>query len=324
MVQGIAKILSLGLIPEPEILALQNGRGRLRSASPNLFSQNGSCASILISNILFYLPLEYAMGDKLATAAHRFLAPMNHNDGYGTLSQHVSVETPHAAPHMISPRKENRMEKTKSIHVWDIFVRVFHWSLVGSMIGLYISGEKMESVHIRLGYFVIALLLARIIWGFIGTKHAKFADFLYSPPEIFYYLKSLLSGKPIHYTGHNPAGGLMVLVMLTALPATAFTGLKALATDGKGPLAHTDQSIVSAAYANGDENDENDHENYHSGSDGNEKKEQFWEKRHEMITNFMLFLIVIHISGVLVSSWLHKENLILSMITGKKRVSAHP
>jgi cytochrome b len=216
------------------------------------------------------------------------------------------------------------MGKMASIPVWDIFVRAFHWSLVGSMVGLFISGEAMEGVHIRLGYFVIALLAARIVWGFIGTKHARFVDFIYSPAAIFNYLKSLISGNPIHYIGHNPAGGLMVLVIIIALPVTTFSGLMALAAEGKGPLAHTDQSIVGSAHANGDENDENEHETYHSGSAGNDKKEELWEKRHEMMTNFMLFLIGIHICGVLVSSWLHKENLILSMITGKKNSNRYP
>ena len=204
----------------------------------------------------------------------------------------------------------------ESIKVWDIFIRVFHWALVGSMIGLYVSGEEMQGVHSRLGYFVIALVMARIVWGFIGPKHARFGDFLYRPTDIFHYLKSLFVGKPIHYVGHNPAGGLMVFVMLIALLATTFAGLNALAAKGKGPLASTDLSILSSAHADEDEHGED--EKYHSTSFRHSQKDEFWKEIHEGMTGVMLFLIIIHICGVLVSSWRHKENLILSMITGRK------
>lgn len=212
----------------------------------------------------------------------------------------------------------------KSIKVWDRFVRFFHWALVGSIIGLYVSGEKMQGVHSRLGYFVIALVMARIVWGFIGTKHARFGDFLYSPTDIFKYIKSLFIGKPIHYVGHNPAGGLMVFVMLIALLATTFAGLNALAAEGKGPLASTDLSILSSAQADEDEHEEDEHRKYDTKSRRSEGKNEFWEEIHEGMTSFMMFLIIIHICGVLVSSWLHKENLILSMITGRKRSIRHP
>lgn len=214
------------------------------------------------------------------------------------------------------------MGNPKSINVWDIFVRVFHWALVGSIIGMYISAKKMNSVHIRLGYLVIALVLARIVWGFIGTKHARFGDFLYRPAEIYQYLKSLFTGKPIHYIGHNPAGGLMILVMLIALLSTAFAGLKTIAADGKGPLAHTSQSLLSSAYADEDEH-EGDEKN-HPKFQRDVEKHEFWEEIHEGMTSVMLFLIFIHICGVLASSWLHKENLILSMITGKKKSAQGP
>ena len=210
------------------------------------------------------------------------------------------------------------MGKMESVKVWDIFVRMFHWALVGSIIGMYISGEEMHGVHIRLGYFVIALVVTRIVWGFIGTKHARFGDFLYGPNEIFKYLKSLLVGKPIHYVGHNPAGGLMVFVLLIALLATTFAGLKALAAEGRGPLAYANQSILSSAYAHEDEHEADENRTYDSGSRRQEGKDKFWKEIHEGMTGFMLVLIIIHICGALISSWLHKENLILSMITGKK------
>ena len=210
-------------------------------------------------------------------------------------------------------------EDMNSVKVWDIFVRIFHWTLVGSIIGLYLSGEEFMSIHIRLGYFVICLVLARIIWGFVGTKHARFNDFLYRPRTIYDYLKSLIKGNPKHYLGHNPAGGLMIIVMLFTLLVTAFTGLKTLAIKGQGPLATTDISILRVAYADEDEHDDDDDPRYRYGHRQKKQKDEFWEDIHESMTSFMIFLVVAHVVGVIVSSWIHKENLLVGMITGIKK-----
>ena len=207
----------------------------------------------------------------------------------------------------------------KSVKVWDIFVRIFHWTLVGSMIGLYLSGEDFKGVHIRLGYFVTCLVLSRVIWGFIGTKHARFNDFLYRPGKIYQYLKSLIGGNPTHYIGHNPAGGLMIIVMLLSLLVTAFTGLKTLANEGRGPLADTGgASILQFAYADEDEHDDDD-QKHETGHHQKKQKEEFWEEIHESMSSFMILLIIIHLGGVIVSSWIHKENLVLAMINGRKK-----
>ena len=205
----------------------------------------------------------------------------------------------------------------KSEKVWDIFVRIFHWTLVVSMIGLYLTGEDVENVHPFFGYFVICLVLLRIIWGFIGTKHARFNDFLYRPSKISHYLKSLINGNPANYVGHNPAGGFMVIVMLLFLLVTTFTGLKVLGSEGKGPLANTKTSSFRLAYADEDEPNDQSHK---TGHHQKSKEKEFWEEIHEFMTSIMIFLIIIHIAGVLVSSWVHKENLILAMITGRKKI----
>jgi cytochrome b len=210
------------------------------------------------------------------------------------------------------------VEDMKSVKVWDIFVRTFHWALVGSMIGLYLSGEDFKSVHVVLGYFVSCLVLLRVIWGFIGTKHARFNDFLYRPGKIYQYLKSLIGGNPTHYIGHNPAGGLMIIVMLLSLLVTAFTGLKTLADEGKGPLADTGISILGSAFADEDEHD-GDNQKHKNGHHQKKQKEGFWEEIHEFMTGFLIFLIIIHLGGVIVSSWIHKENLVLAMINGRKK-----
>lgn len=207
----------------------------------------------------------------------------------------------------------------KSVKVWDIFVRLFHWALVCAIIVQYISAESNKYLHKNIGYFIVCLLLIRIVWGFFGSKHARFSDFLYPPSIIFQYLSGLIKGKPRHYLGHNPAGGLMVLVMLIALLFTAFAGLKALGNKGQGPFADRGYQIVQQAFADDDDDGEahSEHEGEHRSPNG---KHEFWGEFHGIMAGLSLFLIIVHICGVIVSSWIHRENLIGAMITGKKRI----
>jgi len=200
------------------------------------------------------------------------------------------------------------MHSEASIKVWDIGVRVFHWSLVAFFSIAYITGEiETETLHAYAGYVIIGLLAFRIIWGFIGSRYARFADFLYSPAEIMTYLKGLLTRHPKHYLGHNPAGGLMVVVMLASLIAVSWTGLEVYGAEGHGPLAQAELSLVATAQADGWEDD-----------DEHEGDEEFWEEVHEASVYFMLLLIGLHLAGVVISSLLHRENLVRAMVTGRK------
>ena len=200
------------------------------------------------------------------------------------------------------------MQSEASIKVWDIGVRVFHWSLVAFFAIAYIMGEiETETLHAYAGYVIIGLLAFRIVWGFIGSRYARFADFIYSPGEIIAYLKGLLTRHPKHYFGHNPAGGLMVLVMLITLIAVSWTGLEAYGSEGKGPLAQAELSLVVTAHADGWEDDDE-----HEGED------EFWEEVHEASVYFMLLLIALHLAGVVLSSLLHRENLVRAMVSGRK------
>lgn len=218
----------------------------------------------------------------------------------------------------------------KTLKVWDIFIRVFHWSLVASIISQLITAESLKKVHVNVGYFIIILLLARIVWGFVGSKHARFTDFIYPPKEIFAYLKGIFRGNPKHYIGHNPAGGAMVFTLLFFLLLTTTAGLKTLGAEGKGPLADLPIRIVDEAHADGDSDKSHGEQEDHDGRKFNredrdehdeaEKKEHFWKEIHEFFVGVILFLIVIHICGVIVSSYLHKENLIWAMFTGKKNI----
>jgi len=217
------------------------------------------------------------------------------------------------------------MENKQFIKVWDIALRVFHWALVVCFAIAFISSEESRKLHVIFGYSVLFLVLFRILYGFVGTKYARFSDFLYHPAQIGDYLKGLLIGTPKHYIGHNPAGGFMIFIMLLSLLFLTLTGLKAYGVKGHGPLAKHEISVMTNAFAGSNEKENHDeHNNRERRSQEKhwtEKKEkdEFWEAVHEAIAYFTLFLVSIHIMGVLVSSLVHRENLIKAMITGRKR-----
>jgi len=200
--------------------------------------------------------------------------------------------------------------------VWDPLVRLFHWSLVLFFAIAYLTGEDESELHIISGYIVTGLVLFRLLWGFIGTRHARFTNFVTGPGKVIGYLGSLLSGKPRHYAGHNPAGGYMVLGLLAGLAITCYSGLAYYGAEGKGPLAATPVPTLSQAYADEDES-------AYEGGEGMENGEgdEIWEEVHEVAANLTLALVFLHIAGVIVSSRLHRENLVRAMITGRKRVN---
>jgi cytochrome b len=218
---------------------------------------------------------------------------------------------------------------TKTVSVWDPLVRIGHWTLVIAFFTAYFTEEDFLTQHVWAGYVVCAVVLFRIIWGFIGTKHAKFSDFIYTPKAIFSYLKGLISRKPQHYLGHNPAGGVMVFALIFGLLATTYTGLALYAVEkNAGPLAGViasnhkpvpTASIISTAYAEEDA-DEDKVESESMNASGNEVDEEFWEDLHKFFVNFTLLLVILHIGGVLLSSYVDKENLIKAMLTGRKEI----
>jgi len=197
----------------------------------------------------------------------------------------------------------------KEIRVWDPLIRLFHWGLVLAFSIAYLSGEDESNLHIYAGYAVLGLITFRVFWGFIGTRYARFSNFVHSPRSVVKYLKSLVARKPEHHSGHNPAGGWMVIVMLLTLFVVTVSGLKVYALEeGLGPLAGTSPvvTLISDAHADSDSEGEN------------EAAEEFWEEIHEVSSNFMLLLIFLHITAVIVSGRLHGEHLVKAMITGKK------
>jgi len=207
---------------------------------------------------------------------------------------------------------------TDTVKVWDPLVRIFHWSLVAAFTIAYLTGDEESQLHVYAGYAVIGLVLFRIIWGLIGTRHARFRDFVFRPSAIAQYAREFFIGRPKRYLGHNPLGGAMILLLLGSLLITGVTGYLMLGSDGQDarpvatapapPAARPAGGIIAAAFADDDnEGEERGHE--HEGPLG---------EIHEFFANITLFLVFLHVGGVLLSSLRHRENLVRAMITGRK------
>ncbi len=172
--------------------------------------------------------------------------------------------------------------EAKPIRVWDLPTRLFHWSLVASFAIAFLTAEseKLRDIHVVAGHTLAGLIVFRLLWGFVGGGYSRFAEFLPTPQKLADYSKSLIKGKPQHYVGHNPAGAVAIFLLL-----------------GFGIVA------AASGWATYE----------HSGG-------HFMEELHEGAANGMMAIVVFHIAGVIVSSWLHGENLVKAMITGWKHM----
>ncbi len=186
----------------------------------------------------------------------------------------------------------NSQSKANTIKVWDPLIRVFHWSLVFSFFLAYVTEDSWESEHVIAGYIVAVLIGFRLVWGVIGTRRARFTQFVQSPQAVLVYLKQMIRFKVPHYLGHNPAAAAMIVCLLISLVMVSLSGMMIIAGEGQGPLAGTLFAAVNHDLA---------------------------EEIHELFANFTLLLVFLHVAGVLFSSLLEKENLIRAMITGRKR-----
>jgi cytochrome b len=167
-----------------------------------------------------------------------------------------------------------------SILVWDLPLRLFHWLLAAAFAGAFVTAEseRWRDVHVMLGYTTLALIAFRVAWGFIGTRYARFASFAFGPSRVVSYLRSLATRTPHHYTGHNPAGSWAIYALLAGVFAAGATGL--------------------AVY--------------------NDMGGRWLEHLHEFVANAVLAVVAIHVVGVFAGSLLHRENLVGSMVTGRK------
>jgi cytochrome b len=169
-----------------------------------------------------------------------------------------------------------------SIKIWDPIVRVFHWGFAAAVFIALMSDED-RALHEAAGYAALALVLVRILWGFLGPRHARFSSFVRSPGAVLAYLKDAAGLRARRYLGHNPAGGAMILLLL-AMVATA--GIS-------GWLSETDRFFGVA-----------------------------WiEDLHRASANALIALIAFHVAGVVFSSVMHGENLVRAMITGRKALA---
>ncbi len=168
----------------------------------------------------------------------------------------------------------------KRILIWDWPVRIGHWLLAGSFLICWLTAEseRLRLIHAAAGATMLGLLLFRCIWGVVGSPPARFINFVRSPRAALGYLRSLISRHPQHHAGHNPAGGLAI-VLIIAL---------GWLTVGSGWI------------------------NY------NELAGNWLEEAHETFAASLLGLVLVHLGGVLVSSWRHHENLPRSMLDGRK------
>jgi cytochrome b len=200
----------------------------------------------------------------------------------------------------------------KMIRVWDAFVRLFHWSVAVGFFVAYFTEDGPLTLHVWAGYVVGVLVVLRIVWGFIGPEHARFSSFIFPPGTVLRYLWDLLLGRGKRYLGHSPGGGAMVLVLLIGLLGTVGAGLVLYAIeDNAGPLA----PFVSSASPSGQAQPAMERE----GDEGVEGSGEIWEELHEVIANVVLVLVILHVAGVLLASFVHHENLTRAMVTGRKR-----
>lgn len=205
-----------------------------------------------------------------------------------------------------------------SVKVWDPFVRIFHWSVVLAFAIAYVTGDELLAVHVWTGYLVAGLVVLRIIWGFVGPRHARFSDFVVGPSATLDYLRGMLRFTSKRYLGHSPAGGTMVIALLLGLSILVGTGMITHAVrNHAGPLAGfiaasstTNATTVSA-------------ETRRFDGTRAPKTGALWKNIHEMIANLVLVLAGLHIVGVLFASFSHRENLIRAMITGRKATDPH-
>lgn len=169
----------------------------------------------------------------------------------------------------------------QTIRIWDAPVRVFHWLLVLAFAGAYLTseGEVWRLVHTTLGYTVGGLLLFRLLWGGVGTRYARFAQFVRGPSAVLRYLQSIRAGKPEHHLGHNPAGALAIVLLIALGLLVVATGYATYNDLGPGWLAEV----------------------------------------HALAANAMVLVVAGHVLGVLVASLQHRENLVRAMVTGRKK-----
>ncbi|MDR3461664.1 MAG: cytochrome b/b6 domain-containing protein [Beijerinckiaceae bacterium] len=201
--------------------------------------------------------------------------------------------------------KQRRAPAGAERQVWDLPVRIFHWSLVGAFVAAYVTnrlGVAYFKYHVWAGYAVIVLVAFRLVWGLIGTRHARFWNFIRGPKETLVYARDLVLAKRRnggagvrHYAGHNPLGAIMVVALLVGLGAQAALGL--FANDeimNTGPLYGYVTKEASLLFTS----------------------------IHRQLFYGLAGAVALHVSAVIAHRVFKNENLVRAMITGRKPTSA--
>lgn len=198
--------------------------------------------------------------------------------------------------------------------VWEAVVRIAHWLIVVGFFTAYFTEDDALTLYVWAGYAVGVVVLLRIVWGFVGPKHARFGDFPYRASEVATYLRDLLAHRARRHLGHSLAGAAMVLTLLAGLAATVGSGLVVFAIeDNAGPLAGI---VTRAGVPDVAGEVEDDDAEALGEADGSG---ELWEEGHEVAANLTLWLVALHVAGVLLASFVHCENLTRAMMTGRKR-----
>lgn len=195
----------------------------------------------------------------------------------------------------------------RTVRVWDPLVRVFHWGLVAAFAIAWLTADELQPVHELAGYTVAGLVAFRVIWGFVGSRYARFAQFLVGLATTLGYLGDTLKGQERRYLGHNPAGAVMIVAILVTLSGTALTGWL-MEEPARTPMLPGLSQVVAPARAD-------DGGEYRAG----DRAEGQLKDVHETLANLMLLLVALHVGGVVLASFRHQENLARAMLTGDKR-----
>ncbi|WP_426195796.1 cytochrome b/b6 domain-containing protein [Massilia sp. DWR3-1-1] len=167
------------------------------------------------------------------------------------------------------------------LRIWDLPVRLLHWLLVLSIAGAWITSSRTGPLHEWVGYGAVAIVGARLLWAVKGNAYARFSEFVTPPRASLGYLRQVLTGAAPRYLGHNPAGGAMVVALLACVTLVGLSGW----------AATTD---LLWGYA--------------------------WPVQvHAALAWLLVGLIALHLAGVALACWQHRENLVRAMLTGDKR-----
>ena len=180
----------------------------------------------------------------------------------------------------MSPIDTDNTTKPSTVKVWDWPVRVFHWTLAASVLGAFVTGENedFERLHQTLGWVAAGSIAFRVVWGLIGTRYARFREFVRGPAQVWAYVKSVRSGQAQHFVGHNPVGAIAVIVLMVLVSLSVYTGWLLTADDVA----------------------------------------EWLEEAHEIAANTLITVVLVHVIAVLWSSRTHGENLLKAMLTGRK------